>query len=148
MTPWTVAHQTSLSTGFSRHKYWTRVATSFSRGSSQPRDQIHASCVGSWILDHQATKSQESCSQWPQTSHNVLGISLHFSFFICKTEYYFPASISQDMIVRWNWTVFHTPYDQEWDSVDDLVVTICIIRMTTNEDVRGRRKKIQPQIQT
>ena len=107
-------------------------------------------CLLRWQLDSwpQATKSQESCSQWPQTSHNVLGISLHFSFFICKTEYYFPASISQDMIVRWNWTVFHTPYDQEWDSVDDLVVTICIIRMTTNEDVRGRRKKIQPQIQT
>ena len=30
------------------------VVISFSRGSSQPRDQTHISCIGRWILYHQA----------------------------------------------------------------------------------------------
>ena len=30
------------------------VAISYYRGSSQPRDQTHVSCIGSWILYHQA----------------------------------------------------------------------------------------------
>ena len=28
------------------------VATSFSRGTSQPKDQTHVSCIGRWILYH------------------------------------------------------------------------------------------------
>ena len=42
--PWTVAHQVPLSmdTGV--------VAISFSRGSSQPRDQTYISCIGKQIL--------------------------------------------------------------------------------------------------
>ena len=34
-----------------------RVAISFSRGPSQPRDQTHVSCIGRWILYHWATGS-------------------------------------------------------------------------------------------
>ena len=37
VTLWTVAHQAPLSMGFSRQEYWSRVAISFSRGSSQPK---------------------------------------------------------------------------------------------------------------
>ena len=44
VTPWTVACQAPLSRVFCRQELeW--VAFSFSRGSSQPRDQTHASCV-------------------------------------------------------------------------------------------------------
>ena len=32
------------------------VAISFSRGSSQPRDRTHVSCIGRWILCHWATR--------------------------------------------------------------------------------------------
>ena len=39
LTPWTVACQGSLSVEFSRQEYWEQFAISFSRGSSQPRDQ-------------------------------------------------------------------------------------------------------------
>ena len=42
-----------LSMEFSRQEYWEWVAISFSRGSSQPRDQTHdscVSCIGRWIL--------------------------------------------------------------------------------------------------
>ena len=44
-TPWTVAHQSPLSMRFFfTEEYWS-VAISFSRGSSQPRNQTYVSCV-------------------------------------------------------------------------------------------------------
>ena len=36
VTPWIVARQAPLSMKFSRQEYWSGVAISFSRGSSQP----------------------------------------------------------------------------------------------------------------
>ena len=44
-TPWTEAHHASLSMGFSRQEYWSRLPISFSKGSSQPRDLIWVSCT-------------------------------------------------------------------------------------------------------
>ena len=45
-TPQTVACQAPLSTGFSRQEYWRiLVAVSFSKGSSQARDQTRDSCI-------------------------------------------------------------------------------------------------------
>ena len=44
-TLWTVAHQASLCMLFPRQEYWKWVAVSFSRGSSQPRDWAHISCL-------------------------------------------------------------------------------------------------------
>ena len=52
-TPWTAAYQAPPSMGFSSQEYWSRVplssprilewvAISYPRGSSQPRDRIHA----------------------------------------------------------------------------------------------------------
>jgi len=42
------------------------AATSFSRGSSQPRDQTHVSCIGRWILYYEAHQGSsfglECCS--------------------------------------------------------------------------------------
>ena len=43
--------------GFSRQEYWSKVAISFSRGSFQPRDRTHISCIsctGRQILYHYA----------------------------------------------------------------------------------------------
>ena len=53
-TPWTIAHQASLSTEFSRREYW--IAISFSRASSQPRDRTRVSCIGRRILYHWTTR--------------------------------------------------------------------------------------------
>ena len=53
VTPWTIARQAPLSMGFSGQEYW--VAMPFSKGSSQPRDQIHVSyvsCIGKQVLYH------------------------------------------------------------------------------------------------
>ena len=55
-TPWTVAYQAPLSMGFSRQEYWSWVAVSSNRGSSQPRDWTGISCVpciSRWVLYHQ-----------------------------------------------------------------------------------------------
>ena len=53
-TPWTAACQAPLSMEFPRQEYWSGVAISF-RGSSQPRGQIHVSCLDRWILYQWAT---------------------------------------------------------------------------------------------
>ena len=39
VTPWTIAHQTPLSMGFSRQEEWSGLPFSFSRETFQPRDQ-------------------------------------------------------------------------------------------------------------
>ena len=45
-TPWTIAHQSPLPIGFSRQEYWMEwVAISYSKGSSQPRDQTYFSSI-------------------------------------------------------------------------------------------------------
>ena len=50
-TPWTVTQQAPLSMIFqARILEW--VAISYSRGSSQPRDRTHISCIGRQILYH------------------------------------------------------------------------------------------------
>ena len=38
--------------GISQARILEWFASSFSRGSSQPRDRTHASCIGKWILYH------------------------------------------------------------------------------------------------
>ena len=54
-TPWTVARQALLSMGILQARKLEWVVISFSRGSSQPRDQTHISCIsciGRQILSH------------------------------------------------------------------------------------------------
>ena len=60
ITPWTVACQAPLSMGGENFqaRILERVAISSSRGSAQPRNWTHVSCiscVGKWILYHGAT---------------------------------------------------------------------------------------------
>ena len=58
-TPWTVARQALLSMEFSRQEDWNGLPFPTPRGSSQPRDQTHISCIsiiGRLILDH--------CAPW------------------------------------------------------------------------------------
>ena len=44
-TIWTVAHQASLSLGFSRQGYWSGLPCPSPGESSQPRDQTYVSCI-------------------------------------------------------------------------------------------------------
>ena len=55
-TPLTAAHQAPLSMEFSRQEYWSGL--SFSKGSSQPRDQMYIFCITDrffYCMNHQGT---------------------------------------------------------------------------------------------
>ena len=51
-TPWTIVCRAPLSMGFPRLSVLGWVAISFSRGSSQIRDQTRVLCISRWILYH------------------------------------------------------------------------------------------------
>ena len=55
-TPWTIAHQASLSIGFSQARTLEWVAISFSRGASRPRDRTQVSRIASRRFNLWATR--------------------------------------------------------------------------------------------
>ena len=67
--PWPVAHQAPLSMGILQPRIMESVAMPSSRGSSQPRDQTHISCV-SCMVDRFFTTTPPVKPQ-----HTELGIS-------------------------------------------------------------------------
>ena len=56
VTPWTISLPGSSVHGISQAIILEWVATSFSRGSSQPRDWTHVSCIGRQIPHQRATR--------------------------------------------------------------------------------------------
>ena len=67
MTSWAVGHQAPLSMEFFRQEYWSGLSISFSRGFSQPRDQIHISCISyiaGLILYHYTTWEAPTGNGW------------------------------------------------------------------------------------
>ena len=55
--PWTVAHQAPLSvSGILQAREMEWAAISFSRGSSQPRDQTQVSCIAGSVFTIRATR--------------------------------------------------------------------------------------------
>ena len=55
-TLWTVAHQAPLSMGILQARILEWVAMPYSRGSSQPRDQTHVSCIAGRFFTIWATR--------------------------------------------------------------------------------------------
>ena len=77
--PWTVACQAPLSMQFSRQEYW--VATSYFRGSSQPRNwtQVsYISCIGRQNLYHWVTWEA------PFLSYNLLNLYKNTNKFMAQ----------------------------------------------------------------
>ena len=76
--------------GISQARMLEWVAISFSRGSSEPRDQAYVFCIGRWILYHWATR--EAPHIWA-----------HFFFFFCKVvyEYNWISSIADNFSAIW-----------------------------------------------
>ena len=54
--PWTVAHQTPLSVGFSRQEYWSGLPFPFSRESSRSKDRTQVSHSAGGFLDSLLSK--------------------------------------------------------------------------------------------
>ena len=71
-TPWTVAQQAPLSMGFSLARILEWVATSFSRGSSQPRDWTWISHIAGGFFTILATR--KALRAWIKTSYLFLTI--------------------------------------------------------------------------
>ena len=64
VTPWILVHQVPLSMEFSRQEQLEWVANSFSRGSSQPRDQTHISCMARGFFIIWATREERKRKLW------------------------------------------------------------------------------------
>ena len=64
-TACTGACQTPMSIGFSRQEYWSRVAISFSRVFSQPRDRTQVSCTAGRFFTNWATREDLDIYQYP-----------------------------------------------------------------------------------
>ena len=58
--PWTEAHQAPVSMRFSRQAYWSGLAISSSRGSSQPRDRTRVSCTAGRFFTDWATRETQA----------------------------------------------------------------------------------------
>ena len=100
VTPWTVAPcQGSSIHGISQARILEWATISFSRESSQPRDQTHVCCIGRWVLYHWAAREglhMHYCIL--NYKHNVIQhIFKTFSSCMTETLYtlnsYFPFSL-------------------------------------------------------
>ena len=88
-TPWAVAHQAPLATGFSRQEYWRGVAFPFSRESSQPRDRTQVSRIAGrrftvWATGNLTCLLIERCDRNAHSEHG----SCHH----CGYNWYYQAS--------------------------------------------------------
>ena len=103
---WTITWQSPLSMDFSRQGYWSRVAVSFSRGSSQPRDWTHVSCIDKWVLYHWATWEVLSFITCIQSAINFYQLKQNFHInnsWICSLWYFsiaIPDSDSHKRVFR------------------------------------------------
>ena len=64
--PWTVAHQASLSMGFSRQEYWSGLPFPSPGGSSWPWDLTQVSCIAGRRFTLWATREAQyyECKSW------------------------------------------------------------------------------------
>ena len=85
LTPWTVACQAPSLQGIFQARILEWVAISFSRESSQPRDQNHVSCIGRRILYHWATR-KAGMNQYFITFHGWIRFHcMATSHFVCPS---------------------------------------------------------------
>ena len=90
----TVAHQAPMSMEILQARILEWVAMSFSRGSSQPRDQTQVSCIAGRLSTSSATReAQEYWSGWPilspvdlLTQESIQGL-LHCRWILCQLNY-------------------------------------------------------------
>ena len=110
-TLWTIACQAPLSMEFSRQEYWSTVAVSFSKGSSQPRDRTHGSgdsYIDKWVLYHWATWEVLSFTTCIQSAINFYQLKQNFHInnsWICSLWYFsiaIPDPDSHERVFRRN----------------------------------------------
>ena len=82
VTPWTVAHQTPLSMGFSRQEYWSGLPFPMPGNLPNPGNisnpGIERLLLSRWILYHRAT--------WEAQHFQLLYSKTFFTFLQCPSE--------------------------------------------------------------
>ena len=77
------SHQAPLSMEFSRQEYWSGVAISFPRGSSQPRDQTWVSCITGRFFTIWATREARAavspCGRLEKNTKIIVPLTLWWS---------------------------------------------------------------------
>ena len=66
VTPWAVARHAPLSMGFSRQEHWSGFATSFSRGSSHPRNETQISYIAGGFFTYWAMREAQILHKYCQ----------------------------------------------------------------------------------
>ena len=93
--------------GVSQAKVLEWVAIAFSRGSFQPREQTHISCIGRWILYHWAAR------EIPLNSYMLLLLSRSSRVRLCATPYMAahqaPPSLGFSRQEHWRGLPFSSP---------------------------------------
>ena len=98
---------------FSRQECWSGVHISLSRGSSCPRDWMHVSCMGGWILYCWTTRKTPAsltlCLIECSDIHNVLLCTFSHSFFpgLSFSTLVNPSVTSQSSLTTGNPDVLH-----------------------------------------
>ena len=81
--PTDCSHQAPLSMEFSRQEYWSGVAISFPRGSSQPRDQTWVSCITGRFFIIWATREARAavspCGRLEKNTKTIVALTLWWS---------------------------------------------------------------------
>ena len=84
-TPWTVAHQAPLSTGFSQQEYWSGLPLPPLGDLTRPRDQTCASCVsrtagGFFATEPTGTHTTQKLCQKKTLCTNITTLSMCMVF--------------------------------------------------------------------
>ena len=114
VTPWTVAHQGSLTMGFSQRRILKWVAISFFRGSSQPRDWTHVSWVS--CVCRQIQAQEWNCwviilclTFWGTTKLFSIAaepFSIPTSTFLCFYIFIFKFSLRLQLLNEIHWSPY------------------------------------------
>ena len=111
VTLWVVTHQASLSMGFSRQNYWSRLPCPPLEDLPDPGIKLcnlHLTCIGRWVLSTSAT--------WevPNTRLLLLLLLSHFSRAIPQTAaHQAPPSLGFSRQEHW-WVAISFPNAWKW----------------------------------
>ena len=131
-TPQTVAHQAPLSMGILQARILEWVAISFSRGSSQPRDQSQVSCIAGGFFTFWATREAQEYLRGGSLSL-LQGIfltqQLNQGFLHCRQILYqlsYQGSLLAKLALVWHldsqiWRMF-SPFSNLWFTVPKMFI--------------------------
>ena len=125
-TSWTVALQAPLSMGLLQARILEWVAISFSRGSSQPRDQTSISCISRWVLSHWATREAHNTALWtPITTLDLQNLLLNVCTLWPVFPHY-PCTFSQPLATTILLPFINSAFLDSTQTISDFLHLACL----------------------